>query len=554
MDSDQLNDTSVQGSRPDEEFPDELIFAFVYAIGTHMESIQAQLADDLSRFGYSVEPIKISDLFEDYLVLCEGLTLDEQPYFKRIYSRMEVGNRLRRVSGQEDICARIAIEAINHERPQGVYRARPRKAYVITSLKREEEVALLREVYGAGFFLIGVYAPEQERLLHLQTQEAVSETEARQLIERDKSEVKDLLGQRTGDTYALADVFIPQDPNVYKDRLSRFIDLVFGYPYHTPTQDEHGMFLAYAASLRSGDLSRQVGAALMTLHGDVLAVGCNDVPRFGGGLYWPGVGDQRDHVRGSDSNEKRRDEIIRELLGYLINEAAVSEEYTLAQVVPIFEGHEEIVENIRREPDLCSRISRALRNPAPISLDMAKDLLRDTSLFGLTEFGRTVHAEMDALFTCARTGRSTTGSALYTTTFPCHNCTRHIVTAGVSRVVYIEPYPKSLAFRLHFDSIVLNERGLDRSNVDGCQQKVVFEPFLGVGPRRFFDLFSVKLSTGRTVKRKEYRKDGEIIAWQRLGQRPRVALEATSYLDREENVAVDLFQTLARKNPSIIKS
>jgi hypothetical protein len=127
-------------------------------------------------------------------------------------------------------------------------------------------------------------------------------------------------------------------------------------------------------------------------------------------------------------------------------------------------------------------------------------------------------------------------------------------TAGVSRVVYIEPYPKSLAFRLHYDSIVLREQGLDRPNTDGCQNKVSYEPFLGIGPRRFLDLFSLKLSTGRTVKRKQNRKDGDTVPWARLGQRPRVPMEPTSYLDREWGVAVDLDNTLDRAAKNIIES
>jgi deoxycytidylate deaminase len=48
--------------------------------------------------------------------------------------------------------------------------------------------------------------------------------------------------------------------------------LVFADPYVTPTATEQAMFLAYAASLRYGQLGRQVGAAIATRDGDVLAV------------------------------------------------------------------------------------------------------------------------------------------------------------------------------------------------------------------------------------------------------------------------------------------
>jgi deoxycytidylate deaminase len=546
---DQTTDAADQ-----DRFPDELVFAFVYAVGTHVEPIQAHLTDDLSRFGYKCELVKISDLFEGQVDLCKGLELLPEPYFDRIRTRMDVGNRLREVTDHDDIGARLAITLINQTRPAVGSRARPRTAYIVSSLRREEEVALLREVYGSGFFLIAVYAPEQERLLRLRTQKAMPEGEARKLIERDKNEKSVPHGQRTSDAYALADVFVPQDPNVYKERLSRFVDLAFGCPFETPTQDEHGMFLAYSASVRSGDLSRQVGAALTTSSGDVLAVGCNDVPRYGGGLYWPGVGDQRDHVRGSDSNEKRRDEIIRELLDKLVNADPLNDAGLRSLVGSIFGSQPEIAESIFSNLEILKSLAVHLKNPEPMALQYAKELLQDTALFNLTEFGRTVHAEMDALFTCARTGRSPVGATLFSTTFPCHNCTRHIVTGGVRRVVYIEPYPKSLAFHLHYDSIVLNEQGLDRSLGSECQEKVVFEPFLGVGPRRFLDLFSLKLSTGRTVRRKEHRKDGEIVRWQRLGQRPRVPLDPTSYLDRENIVAVDLEKTLDRADSHRLES
>src|SRR5262249_7345201 len=43
-------------------------------------------------------------------------------------------------------------------------------------------------------------------------------------------------------------------------------------------------------------------------------------------------------------------------------------------------------------------------------------------------------------------------------------------------------------------------------------KKVVFESFMGIGPRRFFDLFSIKLSNGYPLKRKQ-RPDGAKVKW-----------------------------------------
>jgi deoxycytidylate deaminase len=45
------------------------------------------------------------------------------------------------------------------------------------------------------------------------------------------------------------------------------------------------MHLAFVAADKSACLSRQVGSAIISDNGNVLATGYNDVPKFGGGLY-----------------------------------------------------------------------------------------------------------------------------------------------------------------------------------------------------------------------------------------------------------------------------
>lgn len=47
-----------------------------------------------------------------------------------------------------------------------------------------------------------------------------------------------------------------------------------------------------------------------------------------------------------------------------------------------------------------------------------------------------VHAEMNALLYAARKGISVEGATLYCTLQPCHNCLKHMLCAGVKRVVY----------------------------------------------------------------------------------------------------------------------
>jgi deoxycytidylate deaminase len=259
------------------------------------------------------------------------------------------------------------------------------------------------------------------------------------------------------------------------------------------------MFLAYAASFRSGDLSRQVGAAIVGEGGEVLAVGCNDVPRFGGGLYWPGATDERDWKRGIDSNHERRNAIIAD-------------------------------------------VARSLESRGnPTNIEDIRSLLSASQIHDITEYGRAVHAEMDALLSCARVGVSPKGRCIYTTTFPCHNCTRHIVAAGLSRVVYVEPYPKSQATALHGDSIWL----ADQEPQDRQGGRVIFEPFVGIGARRYIDLFSMKLAPGRPLERKDA-ATGKTLQWTpHSGTQVRVPLSPISYLERERLAVRAIQRTLS---------
>jgi len=99
---------------------------------------------------------------------------------------------------------------------------------------------------------------------------------------------------------------------------------------------------------------------------------------------------------------------------------------------------------------------------------------------------------MDAIISLARRpGASPVDGALYSTTYPCHSCARHIVAAGIKTVFYIEPYAKSLATKLHLDSI---------SNYERDTSKVRFLPYEGVAPQRYLTLFQ---AIGRKKKENE---------------------------------------------------
>jgi deoxycytidylate deaminase len=255
--------------------------------------------------------------------------------------------------------------------------------------------------------------------------------------------------------FHLGDVFVHGIENAAAaSTVNRFINALFGHNGISPSRDEYGLYAAAAASLRSIDLSRQVGAAIFTGAGEVVSLGCNEVPKAGGGTYWSNEQKTyRDFDIGQDQNQKRKSEILYEFTAILAQEGMLSTQLK------------------KLSPELrYKQIAKSSK-------------VKKSQLMDIIEFGRIIHAEMSAISDAARLGRSTMNTTLFCTTFPCHICAKHIVAAGIRRVVFLEPYPKSYAERLHSDSITFEDEN---------GSKVLFHPFIGISPRRYRDIFEKK--------------------------------------------------------------
>lgn len=53
---------------------------------------------------------------------------------------------------------------------------------------------------------------------------------------------------------------------------------------------------------------------------------------------------------------------------------------------------------------------------------------------------RTIHAEMNALLQCSKYGTPAADSTIYVTHFPCLQCAKAIIQAGIKRVIYAQNY------------------------------------------------------------------------------------------------------------------
>jgi cytidine deaminase len=278
------------------------------------------------------------------------------------------------------------------------------------------------------------------------------------LINLDERDEANDYGQRTAEAFAMSDIFLDcSTPVALSEQLRRNLRVVFSHPFETPHKDEVGMFHAAAASRRSASLDRQVGASLFRQDGTIIAVGCNEVPLAGGGQYWPSYMDQghdnRQFQTGEDIGKAIQDILIGDIHRRLVSEKLIKDEYK----------NDRGVEKLRK------------------ALDLKKRGMERSRVLDLLEFKREVHAEMAAISDAARHGTLTRDAVLYTTVFPCHECTRHIVAAGIREVVYIEPYPKSMASKLHGDAVAVEELP--------CDGRVRFRPFVGISPQRYMDYF-----------------------------------------------------------------
>lgn len=512
---------------------EELVIALAGPIGCGISGVADALEDRLKERGYlEVVRIKLSDFLESALTdkLVAAPIQDEKnsDRYNRFRRLQEVGKELRKKTDNPAILAEFAARQISLDRIKRKgkdYDATDgpivplRVAYIIDQVKRPEEVTLLRALYRNLFYLAGVTRIYDRRKSAL-VSESIRNDEVDGLMEIDRMEDRDD-GQQLDKTLFLADYFIRNDSMAADEKvakLNRFLNLIHGDQSVTPTEVESGMFAAFSASLRSACLSRQVGAAIMAKSGEVIATGCNDVPMAGGGLYSNSSSpDMRCiHHEGRQCFNDFHKRKLQKAVGAIIDKVLSTENTELGDEDKPIHLHE-----MRRE-----KLLEAIYKQTPI-----KDLI---------EYSRSVHAEMDAIVSIARIGSSgLDGATLYTTTFPCHNCARHIVASGIMKVFYVEPYEKSLAKELHADAIAFEIEESKEEN----PKRVEFLHFEGVAPRQFHNMFRAdgrKNSEGKFVPIRAQSADKAIPEY------------LDGYQDFETKAVEHLAEELAalRENPS----
>lgn len=462
----------------------EIFFGLIAPIGINLDAVEIALSRSLKRVDYAANPIRLTSIFDQ---LGDKYKVSFSDEYDRYQKLIDAGDRLCKEAGRNDILALYGIEHLKLYSPRDSGDEIPSQvAHIFRQIKRPDEIRTLKEVFGRNVLFLSCYSSKEDRKENLvkkllKTNRGVNRTEleatALKIMSIDENERDVPSGQRVMECYPHADFVLDcTDLSRLSKSVDRLVDIYFGHPFISPSKDEYCSYFANAASYRSLDLSRQVGAAIFTDDCEVIALGCNEVPKAGGGTYWDDEGcDHRDYAVGHDSNQQVKQDMARDALVRL-QKNWLAEKYR----------------NLSPE-----RLSyQALEaQDAPLRGSMISDVI---------EYGRMVHAEMNAITDAARTRKSTQDTTLYCTTMPCHLCTKLVISSGIKRVVYVQPYSKSLVDELYHDSVAIDQ-GI-------VSQKVTFETLKGVTPNGF------RIAFRKTSKRKN--DDGTAISWNPLQAEP----------------------------------
>ncbi len=489
-----------------ERLSQELVFALIGPLGSGVSTTATLIREKLTGpYQYECPPIlKPSDVIREKASLLEKSAPEAQNSASYVNKMQDLGNELRKKFGNNYLVEKTIEKIHIFRKANGGYKGDVeipgRRAYIIDSIKHMDELELLRSIYGESLCVVGVFAPDEIRDKRLDDL-GYPEIERKKVMDRDQGEVM-TFGQDTRKVFVEADFFICNDKREADvgEAVDRFLELIFDISVRTPTQRESAMYEAEAASAKSACMSRQVGASIVSRTGEFIAVGWNDVPKFAGGLYSE---DDRRSFDGHSNDFIDKDFRCHNWSGGICHND---------------KNKERIIGQIVTEVSKIEGADRDMQNAI-------ESAVARTDVKSLIEFSRSIHAEMEAILSVAREGKhSLVGATLFSNTYPCHNCARHIVASGIAEVVYIRPYKKSLALRLHSDAI---------TEIPDEKHKVLFRQYDGVAPSVYFKIF---------LTPRERKEEGKIVKKKRKTSLPvfRVPLDAKR--DYEDKVIADLIK------------
>ncbi|MGA8831919.1 MAG: deaminase, partial [Desulfomonilaceae bacterium] len=337
--------------------------------------------------------------------------------------------------------------------------------FMIECFRNPMEIEYLRERY-SKFFLFAIFAGEDERYRRLEKLYGLPPEECKEIdkIDQGGNPGTGPYDQNIKKCVNLADIAVNNSkqengghPELCQKLLGYFA-LVKNPGWIKPTDHERNMNLAYSMSLNSTCISRQVGAIIVNNDGYVVGAGWNDTDRHRLGCIYRLKSDVKNtNNLGFPLCSAENDSTFRKLI--LDDGKELDSSFCYKDEYAKLQAH--------------LKWSQTKNPPTSTGEELGK--FRRS----LQEC-RALHAEENAILQVSRTGGvSLRGATLYTTTFPCELCAKKILQMGIKKIVYCEPYPKSVSQDVFFAEVIFNREF----------SHIKFIPFEGVKSPGFFRLF-----------------------------------------------------------------
>lgn len=412
------------------------------------------IADDLcGQYNFCKYKYSLSEVMREIAPrYVKGVDKDKLYDPKNRSYQQYIGNEIR--NKKIDAIPKGVLKRIKKD--EGEDKSLKSKDIVIDGIRNPREITFFQDIY-PHFFVIAVFATYQVRWSRKSDIYNGNQYDFDRDDVQDSGEFEPAWGQKVQLCVDRSDVLIsnnlpfeeqPRIKEELQSRIKGYIDLMKSPGKTRPQPWELNMSQAYQASLMATCCKRKVGAVIVkeqALEGRprsyVIASGCNEAPLTvipciqRGGTTKPDYCYRDEKIKTVLRNEYKR-------CPKCGAEIEFAEEFDLPFLCPNSE---------------CD---------AKIGRDFIPGRMLDLCI--------AVHAEQAALLQTSRFGSTQVeGGILYTTTFPCPLCAKEIVNAGISRVVFAEPYPQDDAIR------VLEEANVPAELFEGVKGRAynrLFEP------------------------------------------------------------------------------
>jgi deoxycytidylate deaminase len=285
---------------------------------------------------------------------------------------------------------------------------------VIDGIRNLGEIDELRDRFGYDFTLTSIMttvADRWDRIGSNYTDVGRTQVEFAADQTRDRNE-ETATGQQVELCVDASDVLIDNGGavtlGVFKEKVIGFADLVAGLVHRHPTQSEIFMNIAYGSSHSSKCVKRHVGAVVIDRHQQAIAIGYNENP-----IPTKPCVEEREYDFKCYRDIVRNDH-FKKLQATGAKCPTCGNPFTLADGPPW-------------KCDVC-----ASQTP-PVKTNLESSFFPDKAMNWCTA----IHAEVWALTVAGERARD---GHLYTTTFPCFQCTEKIIHSGIREVCFTEAY------------------------------------------------------------------------------------------------------------------